>query len=138
LFGFLKTLFNSKSNDDAIDVHSQHVTLFMHACKPYVEQRDLMIPRKYTLFYVYTLGAVMASLGDAADETLAYAILLEVIPRTSTLEKTDISSMLGTVTQQRNSENGQQFFAAGENDFHAWKSKQANVSQHLAKMLVEA
>lgn len=110
----------------------------MHACKTYVEQRDLMIPRRYTLFYVYALGAVYASLNEQHDETLAYAILLAVIPRTSTLDPKDISSMLGTVTQQSQSDAGRAFMQAGRSDFIAWKSKQADVTQHLARLLMEA
>jgi hypothetical protein len=136
--GFFTKLFQSRSTEQDIDGIAQQVTLFMHACKMHVEQRDLMVPRKYTLFYVYALGATYAALGDASNtETTAYAVLLQVIPRTSQLESSDISSMIGNCTQARHTEAGEKFFTAGHDDYLSWQSKETDISHSLAKLLLE-
>ena len=137
--GFFKNLFKSRSNEQNIDDLTQDVTMFMHACKMHVEQRDLMVPRKYTLFYVYALGAISARIEDqGGDDTTAYAVLLQVITRTSQLSASDVSSMLGQCMQARNTPSGETFFQQGYENFQAWRSKQRDVSKDLAALLIQA
>lgn len=136
--GFFKKLFKPRSQEQDIDAVAERITMFMHSCKMHVEQRDLMVPRKYTLFYVYALGAVLAALEEqGGDETTAYAVLLKVIPRTSQLSPSDISSMLGKCMQERSTPSGDNFLRNGHSHYQSWLNKQADVSRKLSELLVK-
>ncbi len=121
---------------DPVKEASQEALQFMHAAKMHIDQRDLTIPRKHLLFYVYAYG-VITGIGDETgmDETQALAALLLVLKGMSGLSDPDISNMIGKCMQKAGDAEGSAFVSRGREAIEAWKGGDRSAAKALAVQL---